>query len=91
MPIPTAPHAAATASAAVIPTHWPTAATATSGTIGQDQGDLIGADKVWMSLATRRTYRRSVETVGRVEHCTARFVMHGSLAGCRPSLYPGLS
>lgn len=60
MPMATAPHAALTTSTATIPPHWPAAAMAASGTIGQDQGDLIAADGIDLSLATRRTHRRSV-------------------------------
>lgn len=52
MPMPTAPQPAATASAAVLPPHWPTAATATSGKIAQDQGDLAAANEIRLSLAT---------------------------------------
>lgn len=77
MPIPTAPNTAATTSAAVTPPHWPTAATAASGTTSQDQGDLAAADVIRLSLAMLRTYRRSVETFGQVEHCTAKPLMHG--------------
>lgn len=40
MPRTTAAHAPAASSAAITPTHWPTAAIATSGRIGQVQGDL---------------------------------------------------
>jgi hypothetical protein len=89
-PIPTAAHAAAAASAAVIPPHCPAAATATRGRIGQNHGDLGKADAIFPVLTLRSTYRQSAER-GRDEHCITNFAMHASsrvstFSGWRPKL-----
>jgi len=79
-PIPTAANPAAVPAAAVTLPHWPIAAIAASGTMGQDQGDLAAREGIRLSLVTR-TDRRSVETVGQAEHCTANLPVHGSPLG----------
>jgi hypothetical protein len=65
MPIPVAPHAAATAPAAGALTHRPTAATASNGTIGQSQGELA-ANRIRLSALTQYTYHPSRKTAGQV-------------------------
>jgi hypothetical protein len=89
MPVPIAPQPIATAAAAAAPTHWPTAATATSGRIGQDQGDLA-MDGTSLRVATQGTYHRSLHAVRQDQHRTVNVIMHGSLLRCRRSLPFGL-
>jgi hypothetical protein len=81
MPIPTAAHAAAAITAAVALTHSPTADSPTSSASGQNQADLATAEIIRPSVGTTRTYSRSVEAVGHVEHCISKSLTHGSPQG----------
>jgi hypothetical protein len=67
-PNPSTTQPAATSSATRMLTHWPITATATSGTSGQNHGELTTADGILPSTDRARTYGRSVEPVGHAEH-----------------------
>jgi hypothetical protein len=92
MPNPSTTQPAATSSATRMLTHWPIAATATSGTSGQNHGELTTADGIRPSADRARTHLWPICRASGTCRALHLKVAHARiLAGCRPSRRPGLS